>query len=354
MSGGPAAGVRRSILQAGLQAPSAENRHHLRFVPEDDGVCLDATATEAWSAEPHQKLMALMSYGAVVENMRLRALEAGFEQQVQWWPQPALPARVARIGWRRGEAAPDPLAAAIERRHTNRRFYAREPLPAQSLDRLAAAAQAVPGARLLWMDEPGRRALALRAIRIAETERFRREALHREMFANVRFEIGWQATCEEGLPPGALEIEPPVRLPFAAFRRWECMRVLNGLGAHLGLGFRAGYVPSARSPHLGLVAVARGESLERDAVSAGQALQRAWLAAADLGLAFQPLAAAVALSHQHAGGGWVSAPAQRRLRELLAAITADAGLRPWMLFRLGRADAPSVVTGRPPVERYVG
>ncbi len=350
---GPTAEARRAILQAGLQAPSAENRHYLRFVRSDDGVCLDATSTEVWADQPHQKPMALMSYGAVVENMRLRALELGFEQQVQWWPQPALPARVACVQWRSSGVPADPLSSAIDRRHTNRRFYAREPLPREALDRLAAAAQPVRGAHLLWMSEPKRRALALRAIRIAETERFRREALHREMFANVRFELGWQASCDEGLPPGALEIEAPIRLPFAGFRHWECMRVLSWFGTHYSLGFRAGYVPCALSPHLGLIAVARSDSPDRDAVAAGQALQRVWLAAADLGLAFQPIAAAIALSHQRPGGGWVSAATQTRLRELLDDITGDANLQPWMLFRLGRAKAPSVVTGRPPVERYL-
>lgn len=353
MSGELSAEARRSILQAGLQAPSAENRHYLRFVPADNGVFLDATAMELWAEQPHQKPMALMSYGAVVENMRLRALELGVEQQVQWWPQPARPERIAQLQWRRGEAAPDPLAGAIEQRHTNRRFYAREPLPQDALVRLADAAQPVPGAQLLWMSEPARRKLALRAIRLAETERFRREALHREMFANVRFELGWQASCDEGLPPGALEIEAPIRLPFAGFRHWECMRVLSWFGTHYSLGFRAGYVPSALSPHLGLIAVARSDSPDRDAVAAGQALERVWLAAAELGLAFQPIAAAIALTHQRPGGGWVSAATQARLRELLAELTGDARLQPWMLFRLGRAKAPSVVTGRPPVERFL-
>lgn len=354
MSAAPAPGEQRAILQAGLAAPSAENRHFLRFVPSPGGVCLDTTAAALWAGQPHQESMGLIACGAVVENMRLRALELGFEQQAQWWPQPTLPERIACLRWQRTAQPADPLAAAIEQRHTNRRFYARGALPPATIRQLDAAAQPVHGARLLWLDEPARRTDALRAIRIAETERFRREALHRELFANVRFELGWNASSEEGLPPGTLEIEPPMRRPFAGLRHWGVMRVLGGLGLHHGLGLRAGYLPAASAPHLGLIAALRSEAPRQQALAAGQALQRVWLAAAALGLALQPMAAATALSQQHPGGGWVSAQVQAHLRELLARITHDASLQPCMLFRLGRAPAPVVVTGRPPVERFLG
>jgi len=344
----------RTILDAGLRAPSAENRHYLRFVLQDDTVWLEATATAQWQDAPHQALLAHLSFGAVIENTRLRALTLGLAQQVQWPAPGEPPQRIARLQWHATRQAPDPLAAAIELRHTNRAFFTREALPPETLQRLAAAATAAPGARLLWLNEPEPRRAALRAIRIAETERFRRKKLHRELFSGVRFDIGWHRSSDEGLPPATLAIEAPLRLPFAALRHWPLMRVLGWFGLHHGLGLRSGYLPCATAPHLGVVAVARGADLRRDALAAGQALQRVWLAAAAEGLAFQPMASAVALSLQHAGGGWVSPRAQRELRALLPETVRDGALQPWMFFRLGRAVPPAVVTGRAPLERYLG
>jgi hypothetical protein len=44
---------------------------------------------------------------------------------------------------------------------------------------------------------------------------------------------------------------------------------------------------------------------------------------------------------------------QARLRDSLQRLTAGQADAAWMFFRLGRAPAPSVVTGRPPLERFV-
>ncbi len=345
----------RTILQAGLRAPSAENRHFLRFVPRGDGsVCLEATGTERWGDEPHQKLLAHLSYGAVIENMRLRALALGLAQQVEWTPPGGGRQGIACLHWVPTSRAADPLAHVIEQRHTNRAFFDRKPVAADALQRIAAAAAAVPGAQLRWMREPAPRRAALRAIRIAETERFRRRKLHHEMFSGLRFDIGWQRSSDEGLPPATLAIEPPLRLPFAALRHWPVMRTLSWLGMHHGLGLRAGYLPSALAPQVGLVTVARGDSAERDALTAGQALQRVWLAATVEGLAFQPMAAAIAACLMRPGDGWVSPRAQAALRPLLEEAAGDTARAPWMFFRLGHAAPPKVVTGRAALERHLG
>ena len=342
----------RRILQGGIEAPSAENRHYLRFESAPEGVRLLSTDISSWSEQPHRRMLALVSYGAVIENMSLRAAASGFSQATQWFPDPARPELIADCRWAATTPSVDPLEAAIERRHTNRRFYRREPVSAAALERVCAAAEVVPGARLLWFDEPSARAAALQTIRLAETERFRREALHRELFGAIRFELGWQQTADEGLPPGALEVEPPMRAAFAALRRWPLMRALTRLGVHHALGVRAGYLPCKLAPHLGLV-LCDAPNVSLRATGAGRALQRAWLAASADDLAFQPMAAAVALVHQRPGDGWVSAPVQALLRDRLAQLTSGRAECAWMFIRMGHARSPSVATGRPPLDAFL-
>lgn len=339
----------RQILAAGIQAPSAENRHYLRLGIGPAAVVLTATDQASWPALPHRKWLALVAYGAVVENMRLRASQFGYAQNARWFPDPGRPERVAELAWTTTSAAPDPLAGAIELRHTNRRFYRRSPVEGNALERLAAALAAVPQAHLLWC-EGRERKLALRALRLAETERFRRRGLHGELFSAVRFECGWRASSDEGLPPGALQVEPPMRAGFAALRRWPVMRAAGLVGAPYALGLRAAWLPCALAPHLGVLLLGGdGEVLD---LQSGRALQRAWLAAAAAGLAFQPFAAPVALVRQRAGGAWVSPAVKSRLGQLLGELAAPYAGRVCMFFRVGHAAPAETVAGRLPLERY--
>jgi hypothetical protein len=342
----------RQILQSGIAAPSAENKHYLRFEVAPDHTLLWATDAASWADLPHRRFLALLSYGAVAENMALRAGELGYSQEVRWRPDPLRSDCIARFDWTPSLSGPSPLAAAIPQRHTNRRFYRRGALPASALQRLSDATQAVPEASLLWLDKPSLRAAALEAIRRAETERFCRRELHRELFGAVRFDIGWKQTTQEWLPPGALEVEPPMRLPFALLRRWPLMHALSLAGAHHMLGLRAADLPCRLAPHLGLI-VAGGVDAADRAVQAGRALQRAWLAAAAEGLAFQPMAAATVLAQQRAGDGWVSPQTQARLITLLAQLSPSPSAQPCMFFRLGRAAPPTVVTERQSLDSYL-
>lgn len=337
----------RQVLEAGLLAPSADNEHRLRYERAGrDAWHLRATDRARWSEQPHRRLLALLSCGAVIENLSLRALEFGLATTVRWFPGDDA---VAEFEWSPADQRPDPLATAIESRHCNRRFYRRAPLQAATLERLSAAA-AVPGAGVAWLDGERRR-VALQALRLAETERFRRRRLHEELFAAVRFDIGWRDSAPHGLPPGSLEIEPPLRPMFASLRHWPLMRALQLVGTHRVLGLRAGDLPCRLAPHLAAV-FAHGPSDDAAALQAGRSLQRLWLAATLEGLALQPFAAAVALTRQAAGDGWVAPAVQARLVGLLERLV-DAPRRPYMLLRLGRAPAPTVVTGRRPLRAHL-
>ena len=342
----------RRILESGVLAPSAENRHYFEFKCNDESVDLMATDLASWAELPHRQMLALLSYGAVVQNIALRSAELGYVLQTEWAGDLLTSGHIARLRWSVSAAAADALSLAIEGRHTNRCFYRRTALPAQTLARLSAAAHAVPGARLLWLDDAGDRRQALRAIRLAETERFRRRALHDELFGAVRFELGWQQTSNEWLPPAALEVEPPMRPGFALLRHWQVMRAASWLGLHHALGLRAGYLPCALAPHLGLM-LAEGPSATIANLQAGSAFQRMWLASTAEGLALQPMAAVTALLRQAPGGGWVDARVQAQLGRLTQPFCRSAGERPYLFFRAGQARPPSVTTSRLPLQHFL-
>jgi hypothetical protein len=266
-------------------------------------------------------------------------------------------ARVVDLSWQSAVPLLDPLDGAISARRTNRRFYQRAPLLDTDLAQLSTAANSVDGARVHWLTPGPQRHLALSLIRIAETERFRRAGLHAEMFSAIRFERGWDGTVLEGLPPAALQVEWPMRWPFAALRHWGLMRVADMFGAHLALGLRAGYLPCALAPHIGLI-MCNAVDADTAHTQAGRAFERLWLASEVHGFALQPMAAATVLLNQNSGPDWVSAATQKRLADGLHNLGAQLGLeqavaRPCMLFRLGRAPAPSAVAGRRPLDYFL-
>jgi len=337
-----------ALVTAGVQAPSADNRHMARFEILSDSIhiCVDARALA--TCPTHRRLFYEFSLGSIIENIVLRASMLGRACS------PRLNARwqadgiVATLEFPSDVPRPerDPLGDAIFSRHTNRRLYSRKPVPRQLREALQSAAATHPQARVHWLDEPALRSQALRLIRLAESERFRRRGLHAELFDAIRFDDGWHHSSELGLPPGALEIEKGFRLPFRALRHWTVQRAANAVGAASFLGLRAGWLPAWTAPHLGLLSVDPSEPFAF--LQAGRAFQRLWLAADRHSLALQPMAASVALANQDPGAQWARPSVSERLRSGLAKLVDHR--HPAMLFRLGYASPPSVTAGRPSVE----
>jgi nitroreductase len=343
-------GVWRSLIAAAMRAPSADNRLPLRLVWRDDALEWHAAADAAWDVQAHRPWLAHLACGAALENACLRAATLGRCLETEVAPDARIPTLLARTSL--GPAllpqtsAQAGWADAIERRSTNRRFYRRARLPGATLTAIEAAASGVPGVRLLWLDRAELRRPALTALRLAESERFLQPSLHRELFEAVRFDVGWHDTTTAGLPPGALEVESPLRGAFPLLRRPMVARALASVGLHVVLGARAAWAPCALAPHLALLI---GEPTA-DAVAAGRALQRAWLAATVADVAVQPLAAVGASLRQRPEAGWVRPATQHRLQTLLAHLYRSAGLpaqtQTHLFLRMGRAAAPSVVASR--------
>jgi hypothetical protein len=201
---------------------------------------------------------------------------------------------------------------------------------------------------LIWLTGDTRKR-ALKLIWLAESERFLSQTLHQDIFSSVRFDLSWQESSEIGLPPGSLEIETPMRPMFKALRHWALMRPLTWLGVHWLVGLRAGWLPAWQAPALGLLATAL--PLEQGAIQVGGAFERLWLRATLQGLALQPLAASAVLPLQSDTDNGASAD----LRSTLTAGWQEIapGLKPHMVFRVGRATPPSVRTSRESISRYI-
>jgi nitroreductase len=338
----------KDILQAAVLAPSADNHHRLVFELTTDGLRLLTEPGRLAGLSAYKRTLDLVSLGAVVENISLRASAHGLAASVDLFPheQTDVVADI-RFGPLPGEA--DGLQQAIPIRHTNRRLFTGPQVAPAIRQEISAAASRIPGCTLDWLDDAEQRSKALRMIRAAEGERFRNRILHAELFESIRFDVGWRQSCEEALPPGALEIEAPLRVFFALMKHWPVMAAMNLIGAYKQLAWRAGDLPCRWSPHL---AVISAPSLaDRDQIAAGRAFQRAWLMVARHGLALQPMPASVLYAQAGAVSQGIPAALQARLHAGWDEL--QPGRTPLMVFRMGRAKAPSLVAGRYPLAHYL-
>ncbi|GAA0889610.1 hypothetical protein [Rhodanobacter soli] len=288
--------TKAGILCAGIAAPSADNSQPWRFAWSGDDLDLRIDAGRSGGVSDTRYVLSDLAAGACLENMIIHARSLGYVADLQTFPRHEDELWVARIRWRRDPECDqvEPLAGAIEQRHTDRSFPWRGPITTATQARLDAQAREIPGQRLYWPQAPRERKAALGVIRQAETLRFRSPTLHAELFSSIRFATGWHTACEEGLAPATLAVEPPLRPVFQAMRRPAVMTMLNRLGAASVLGWRSAWLPIRLSPGLCLLVIP--STARSDVLAGGRALQRVWLEATLNGLSVQPYAAAGVLS----------------------------------------------------------
>lgn len=338
------------ILHSAILAPSADNHHRLRFQVSDDTICIRQVEQQLPPVGAYKRVLALLSLGALAENLKIAASRFGVATEMGLLPDPARPDLLLELRVRPDGVPADPLWQTIPLRHTSRQLRFRGPAMSDTQRaELAAAVRAYPASSLLWLDEGERRQRALSLMRRAETERFRNPILHQELFSAIRFDVGWHSSCAEGLPPGSLGVEPPLRPFFAMLRDWRVARLANLIGAHQMLGIRSCYLPCRLAPHLGLLAVKNPDS--ESLFDAGRSFQRLWLVATAQGRVLQPMPASALYACPGAPAEGIPGALQQGLAEGWKELLGE--LVPLMLFRMGSATRSPVVSGRRPLVDYL-
>lgn len=213
-----------------------------------------------------------VSVGAAVFNLRLALGAHGRKTKVRLTPDETEPDLAARVVIGPAGTAPpavQALAAAIPRRHTNRRPFADRPIPSGTQEELVGAATA-EGASLLVAD-PALRDGVLSVTRTAEN-RMRTDARYRAELAN------WTT------PPGIGRRDGVPRHSFGPRDKHAALPLRD---FPLGHGAPTAVVAFEPDPTIALL-FTDGDT-PADWVRAGAALQRVLLTATLRGLAATPL-----------------------------------------------------------------
>ena len=311
------------LLDAASRAPSAHNTQPWRLRACSGGLEIALVPERMLPAADTSGNDALHSVGTVLENLLLTL--AQHDQAARYdVAEPAEPGRpVVTLRWQpTGAARPDPtLYRMIPIRRTSRLPYRRDPVPAEALAAMRAAAAPC---RLHAIDDPQRIGALRRLVVEATIAQLADERVGRELFAWLRFSRRDSRWYRDGLNAACMGwsgVEAAIARRLLAP---GALRALSRLGLHRALAADVNQ-QAPPAPAIGLLTTSAGGVAPR--VEAGRALQRAWLTAAANGLVTHPLSAAVD----------VEATRPRALT--LFGIAPEE--RPVNLFRLGFSPPPA-------------
>ena len=339
------------ILQSAILAPSADNHHQIRFEIISNTIHIYHTRTQFPLEGEYKWVLALLSLGAITENIALAASRFNFHTEAIPFPDPYDPRLIMQITLHTDKTEEDdPLREMIPLRHTNRNLRFHGPSMTQAeQETLHQAIQKYSDCKLHWLDKSTLRKQSLCLMRIAETERFRNPILHEELFSAIRFDIGWHTSCTEGLPPGALGIESLSRGFFSLLRHWPIAQLANSFGIHHVLGFRSSYLLCRLAPHLCALSVKKIDT--QSILQAGRSFQRLWLTLTKQRHVLQPMPASAIYALPQAINEGIPATLQQRLATGWRAIFPEN--IPVILFRTGNAQNQSVVSQRPEITHFL-
>jgi nitroreductase len=299
-------------------APSIHNTQPWRWQVGDAALDLYLAPERRLDNTDPDGRLAVISCGAALHHARTALAAEGWRVEVVPMPDPADPTHLAHVTvFDRQEANPESVrqARAIEHRHTDRR-PATGTVPDEG--RVLAVTVAIEDEGCWLHLLPRDRILELAAaMSYAQNAEFADEAWRHELAA-------WTGTgrpADAGVPDAVIPDRPtPTTVPSRDFGRTGSQPVTAGHDE--GALFAIIYGPQ--------------DGVE-DWLRAGQALSAAWLTATELGLAIQPLSAAVEV------------PATRQvLRRLLSGIG-----QPYLALRLSTARPGLTGTPRLPADRTV-
>lgn len=302
-----AATLRRAAIRA-IQAPSIHNTQPWKFALSEEELEIHLDPARRLNILDPRGRQLVISCGCALMNARVAIAAAGFEPVVDRLPYVGKPNVLARlvIGRSRPAGRSAALDLAIDHRHTNRRAFVGDPVPASTVAKFVAAVRE-EGAALVPVTSPEHRALIAELTALAS----RIENEDPEYIEEIRTWTTDDPRRRDGVQAASV--------PYAGAGAMH-----NGGSAIRSFDVRGmGWLPS--SGHLGadecLLVLCATDDEPHGWLKAGEALERLWLELTDFGYWASPLTQVIEVRGTH-----------DRLRNALRLNSY-----PQLLLRVGRA-----------------
>lgn len=358
-----------AILQRARWAPSGDNTQPWRFEiaggdPSGAGQGADGSRLTIHGRDTRSDCVydlrghaSLIAIGALLETIAIAASEHRFRVRFVRRTEAAEDQPTLDAYFDHDPAlTPDPLAAFIEKRVTQRRPMKKQPLTPAQLDALSASLP--PGHQIVFLHTRRDRSRIARLLFKSAHIRL----TTREAFETHRKVIEWDATTsEDRIPDKAVGVDAMTRrLMRWAMQSWSRVQFLNRFMAGTILPrMQLDYLPGLRcAGHFFLIAE-RAPAGPDDFIAAGRALQRYWLTATQQGLLVQPqMTPLIFTQYVRSGLRFTqSQPAMTRAARIADELEAILGRavceRTLFMGRVGFGATPASRSIRLPVEKLM-
>lgn len=281
----------RELVGAAIVAPSPGNNQPWKWYFDGLRLHLFHDIERSESFGDFKNMASYMTFGAVVENLRLKARALGFSVTERYFPTKGQELHIGTFGFVRQQLEADKLVDFIGVRFTNRHLGNQQPIDRDVLAALKAIGDAMPGVSLKIVDD--RAKLDQLADIAGKSEKLRLfiPQGHYELFEK---ELRWSAEAAEetrdGLDLRSMELNAKDSIGFRISRDQDAIKLLADWGkgrALENMTAKLVYTSSA----VGLITA---HSIDfADCLSVGNAMQRLWLAATRHAVSIQPILAPV-------------------------------------------------------------
>lgn len=346
------------LVEAGIQAPSADNGQPWKFKILEDGFELWFDHSNMGLFFDVQQVATVMSCGALFENVSMLANAYGWAAEIEFCSDRA--DKFARIVFKSNnelQRDAEGVLKAIFNRHTDRNlFQFNKPIPEALLNELADIVHAERDFRWHVYQSPQDKKAIIRTITATDTIRFIHEKIHNDFYHVLRFGHAAERT-RDGLAAKTLGIESFLVPVLRMLKPWGLTKILNYIGLHHVMAFRGTWLPMKSASEI----VSIVYSGPVDYFKAGRIMERVWVQANKAGLSVQPLGALplfLARLHLTQGEGFSSQELKSVLtiEERFAAITpvfSKDNDQLVMLFRLGYSNRRATTAYRREMESFI-
>jgi len=345
------------LIEAGIQAPSADNGQPWKFKLIEDGFELWLDPDNMGLFFDVKQIATQISCGAVIENIVTFAKALGLKTNITYFDDPS--DKFARLTFTPSDSqtSESQISQMLFNRHSDRNlFQFNKKIPDTLIGELTSLLQSDEHHRLHCYQKPKTRKAIIKTITATDTIRFIHKRVHNDFYKVLRFGSSAQQT-RDGLAAATLGIESFMIPILQLLKPWKLTQLLNLIGLHHIMALRGTWLPM-KSASLIVSITHKGTA---NYVESGRIMQRFWLQANEAGLSVQALGALpLFLARLHLAQGEGFTPAQlktlRGLEDDFANVTPGfnkASDQAIMLFRLGYSKQPASKPYRRKTESFL-
>ncbi len=286
------------LVKAGLQAPSGDNCHPWKFLIKANEIVLVNIPEKDDSLYAYEQHPSLISHGAAICNIRLKAKKLGLIATVQYFPNEENPNVIARIVLTDGLTEQNNLSDFIYERITNRHPYESRMIDENLLEDI----------KNITRNEGISVSIETRNDKINTLEQIAskneylvltNKYLHKFLFSHVRWASNDLKKNPEGLFIKTLEMKAPQEFAFKIASNWIILKVLNKIGFAKFVASENAKVYTQSAAFIAF-SVARSKPLEY--IKVGETLQLIWLHLTKNNISGHPLTGIIFLNQQVRNG----------------------------------------------------